>query len=212
MANRTGVVPGSRFESGQAQRTLSLREMRAAVRQHARANGVTSASDFRLKYGLASGVTQTGRNGLATGRMPRTRGDWERIYSATIGVPNSERGLKTRPGVINGINIHTQFRPWAVFGLNPKTATAADVNQAFKRLAIQNHPDQGGRRRDYEKIRSMRNSVLAMMPKPSGGSTTGRKRKTKAASAPQPSGPRLLPAAGGTGGGKGAKPRARRRR
>lgn len=209
MANRTGVVPGSRFESGQAQRTLSLREMRTAVRQHARKAGINTASDFKLMYGLASGVTAKGANGAAVGRMPKTRSDWERIYKNTIGVPQSDRGLRQRPGVIRGIDIHSNFRPGYVFGLKPG-ASAADVNRAFKQLARTNHPDAGGRAKDFQRLKQMRDSLLATR---GGGAASSkpRKSKSKAASTPQPSGPRLLPAAGGTSG-KATKPRARRRR
>ena len=210
MASRTGVVPGSRYESGQAQRTLSLREMRTAVRQKAREAGVKTATEFKLMYGLGSGVTAKGASGGAVGRMPKTRSDWERVYKSTIGVPQSERGMKARPGVIRGINIHTNFRPAFVFGLKPGYK-AADVNTAFKQLARTNHPDVGGRRKDFERLKLMRDSLIAMMPKPKPARAS---RSRKATNAPMASGPRLLPAAGGTGKGasKTSKPRRSRKK
>jgi hypothetical protein len=118
--------------------------------------------------------------------------------------------------VINGIDIQKQFRPWQVFGLNPKSATRDDVNRAFRRLALQNHPDQGGRRKDLERLQKMRDSVLAMMPKPKPpkGSkparpTRARKGKTEAAPA-APQGPRLLPPAREQA--PATKPKRRRKR
>ena len=211
MANRTGVVPGSRYDNGQAQRTLSLREMRTAVRQRARQAGVKNASEFRLMYGLGSGLTTKGANGAAVGRMPKTRSDWEKVYKNTIGVPQSDRGLKQRAGVIRGIDIHTNFRPSYVFGLKAG-ASAADVNSAFKQLARQNHPDAGGRAKDFQRLKLMRDSLLATR---GGGAAASKPRKSKGkGSTPMASGPRLLPVGGGTGKGasKTSKPRRSRKK
>jgi len=185
MAERRGTVAGRNFQDGQARQTLSLREMRAAVRKELRRGGIETRKQFEAVYG----------------KPPTTRSGWERLYRENVAVPQSDRGRKGRPGVINGIDIQKQFRPWQVFGLNPKTATRDDVNRAFRRLALQNHPDVGGRRKDMERLQKMRDSVLAQMPKPKppkgskpakGG---GRKGKGSKAAPAAPQGPKLLPPA-----------------
>ncbi len=200
MANRTGVVPGRLRTDGQDTRTLSLAEMRKAVRQTLRKGGIETRKQFEKAYG----------------KPPTTRGGWERLYRENVALPQSERNRKARPGVINGVDIQKQFRPWQVFNLSPKTATRDDVNRAFRRLAKQNHPDVGGRRKDMERLQKMRDSVLAMMPKPkppkgSGPARPSRARKGKTEAAPAaPQGPRLLPPAREQG--PAARPKRRRKR
>lgn len=152
MANRTGVVPGRLRTDGQDTRTLSLAEMRKAVRQTLRKGGIETRKQFEEAYG----------------KPPTTRGGWERLYRENVALPQSERNRKARPGVINGVDIHRNYRPWQVFGLNPKTATRADVESAYRRVAKQVHPDAGGRRRDFERVKKLRDSVLAQMPAPKG--------------------------------------------
>jgi hypothetical protein len=143
--------------------------------------------------------TGDGVGSLQKGRMPRTRGEWEKAYRATVRVPMSDRNRRARPGVINGIDIHKNFRPWAVFGLNQKTATRDDVNQVARRLLRQVHPDVGGRAKDLQRVLKMRDSMLAFMPKAGKpgqrSASTGSSRGKKAASAPAASGPKLLPPA-----------------
>lgn len=165
MANRSGVAPGKRFTHGQDVRTESLRELRSAVRQNLRGMGVSSRKEF-LMQALAAGISKPNAKGIAEGRMPKTRGDWEKMHKALIGMPQSSRNNKARPGIVNGVDIHRDFRPWAVFGLNPKTASREDVNRAYRRVSMQVHPDAGGRRRDFERVKKMRDSVLALMPQP----------------------------------------------
>lgn len=181
MANRTGVVSGRLRTDGQDTRTLSLAEMRRAVRQALRSGGIKTRAQFEKAYG----------------KPPTTRSGWERLYKENVSTPQSERNRRGRPGVINGIDIQKNFRPWAVFGLNPKTATRADVQAAFRQLAKQNHPDVGGRRKDFERLQKMRDSMLAFMPdpnaKPKRSRSGGKRGKTQAPAATQ--GPRLLPAA-----------------
>lgn len=88
------------------------------------------------------------------------RESWAKLHRQFIGVPKSERNLPDGPTVINGIDVLKNFRPWHVFGLDPKKATADDVNKAFRRLVKQHHPDVGGDRRTFERLQSMRDSVL----------------------------------------------------
>jgi hypothetical protein len=202
MASRTGVVPGRLRTDGQDTRTLSLAEMRKAVRQTLRKGGIETRKEFTAFYG----------------KPPTTRSGWEKLYRENVAVPLSEQNRKARPGVINGIDIQKQFRPWQVFKLDPKTATRADVESAFRRVAKQVHPDVGGRRKDFERVKKMRDSVLAFMPekkpaKPAKPARGGRKGSKKAApAAPSaPRGPLLLPPARDATPAKPArKPRRRK--
>jgi hypothetical protein len=188
MAARTGVIPGSRFESGQSVKTMSLKEMRSAVIKAVKGSGKFGMATIANEAGTGTGMAE-----IRSGRMPRTRGEWEKAYRALVQVPMSERGRKERPGVVNGIDIHKNFRPWAVFKLNPKTATKQDVEAAFRSVAKKVHPDVGGRRKDFERIKKMRDSAIALMksaPTKAGAKKSKPSKKTTAKS----SGPKLLPA------------------
>ena len=52
----------------------------------------------------------------------KTKDDWMHLYRRWIGVPESERNQDGHV-CINGINVLENFRPWHVFGLDPKVAT-----------------------------------------------------------------------------------------
>ena len=88
--------------------------------------------------------------------------EWRQVYRAFVGVPKDERNLKEGGSVINGINILKNFRPWHVFQLDPKTAKKADIDKAFRKLAMKHHPDAGGDRKVFEKLVAMKNSLKAM--------------------------------------------------
>jgi hypothetical protein len=90
----------------------------------------------------------------------RKKEAWLVMYREWVGVPENEHP-EAGPTCINGIDILKNFRPWHVFELNPKTATANDINTAFRRLAKQHHPDVGGDRRVFERLQKMRDSLLA---------------------------------------------------
>lgn len=90
----------------------------------------------------------------------RTTQGWLVLYREWVGVPQNERN-EGGPSCINGIDVLKNFRPWHVFNLDPKTATSADINSAFRRLAKEHHPDQGGNREVFERLQKMRDSLLA---------------------------------------------------
>lgn len=92
----------------------------------------------------------------------KTKDDWMRLYRRWVAVPESERG-QAGPTCINGIDVLENFRPWHVFGLDPKTATPEDVKASFRDLVKIHHPDVGGDVRVFEKLQKMRDSVLALM-------------------------------------------------
>jgi hypothetical protein len=187
MASRTGVVPGSKFESGQSVKTMSLKDMRSAVIKSVKGSGKSGMAMIASEAGTGTGVSS-----IKSGRMPKTRGEWEKAYRALVSMPMSERGRKERPGIVNGVDIHKSFKPWAVFKLDPKTATKQDVDAAFRNVAKKVHPDVGGRRKDFERVKKMRDSVMALM-KTTPAKTKAKKSKSTKKTTTKPSGPRLLP-------------------
>ena len=92
----------------------------------------------------------------------KTKDDWLKLYRRWVGVPESERGLEG-PTCINGVDVLENFRPWHVFGLDPKNATVEDVKESFRDLVKIHHPDVGGDPRVFERLQKMRDSVLALM-------------------------------------------------
>lgn len=109
----------------------------------------------------------------------KSKEDWLKVYRSFVGVPANERNLEDGPTVINGIDVLKNFRPWHVFGLDPKTATNDDIRAAFRKTIMKHHPDRGGDPRVAERLKAMRDSLLALRPdkpKPKGkGKGKGRK-------------------------------------
>jgi hypothetical protein len=91
----------------------------------------------------------------------RQKESWETLYREFVGILPEEEGEE---GVdcINGINIFKYFRPWLVFGLNPKTATEKDIKSAYRELSKKYHPDnlQTGEARIFDRINTMYQSIL----------------------------------------------------
>lgn len=92
----------------------------------------------------------------------KTKADWLKLYREWVGVPRSERNKSGRT-CINGIDVLENFRPWHVFSLDPKSATAEDIKAAFRRLAKEHHPDAGGDPCVMERLQKMRDSLLAWL-------------------------------------------------
>jgi hypothetical protein len=90
----------------------------------------------------------------------KTKADWQKLYREWVGVPQAERN-RSGATCINGIDVLENFRPWHVFGLEPTTASADDIKEAFRRLAKEYHPDVGGDPRVMERLQKMRDSLLA---------------------------------------------------
>jgi hypothetical protein len=94
----------------------------------------------------------------------KDRETWARLHRQFIGVPKSEQNQPDGPTVIRGLDVLKQFRPWYIFDLDPKTATTTDVKRAFIRLAKTHHPDHGGNPEVFQRLKVMRDSMLALMP------------------------------------------------
>ena len=85
---------------------------------------------------------------------------WQQIYREWVELPESERDA-IGEDCINGIDIFRNFRPWEVFQLDPSQATADDIKGAFRQLSLQHHPDQGGDGKVFNRLKLMRDSLLA---------------------------------------------------
>ena len=129
---------------------------------------MAAAKKAVLKKFECSTVTELRKNKTFTMSMTgeeislKSKDDWMKLYRRWVSVPDSERE-NSGPTCINGIDVLENFRPWHVFGLDPKTASAEDVKASFRELVKTHHPDVGGDERVFTKLQKMRDSVLALM-------------------------------------------------
>jgi hypothetical protein len=155
-AAKGGQRPASAANGSGGANAPTTQEMRSAV---FKVFGVKSTAallanpDFRDSTAGDPARTFKGKN---------ANEEWRQVYRAFVGVPKDERNLKDGGSVINGIDILKNFRPWHVFQLDPKTAKKADIDRAFRKLAMKHHPDAGGDRKVFEKLVAMKNSLKAM--------------------------------------------------
>lgn len=133
-------------------RPLSLKELKQALYQKFE---VTNTAELR-KDGCFQGLT----HGLGKFDF-RFKATWKTLYRELVGILPDEYNQQGY-GCINGINIFNYFRPWQVFELNSKTATAVEIRHAYHRLAKIYHPDipQTGDRAIFEEIEVMYRSLL----------------------------------------------------
>jgi hypothetical protein len=152
-----GGSGGSTGSEKPAAKPMTIREMRSAVFKSFAVNSTAALltdKDFQQSVVGDKPRTLKGKN---------AEEEWRQLYRRFVSVPRDERGLKDGGSVINGVDILKNFRPWVAFGLDPKKATKADVDAAFRKLAMKHHPDAGGDRKVFEKLVSMKNSVKALM-------------------------------------------------
>lgn len=88
------------------------------------------------------------------------KSSWIKVYRKFVGLPIHEKNAVGEMS-INGVDILRNFLPWKVLNLNPVTATAGDIKTAFNSLAKQHHPDHGGNPEVFERLKVMRDSLLA---------------------------------------------------
>ena len=100
-----------------------------------------------------------------TGLSAAKRLTWEHYFREWVELPGEEKNLTSGYGVINGIDIFKNFRPWEVFNVDKNTGTKQDIQSAFKKLSFKYHPDtgyNGGDRNIFEKLKEMRDSLLVI--------------------------------------------------
>ena len=143
-------------------------EFKEGARPKVRAITMTTAKKAVLEKFACKSVTELRKNKTFVMSMTgeeislKTKDDWVKLYRRWVAVPEDERN-KSGPTCINGIDVLENFRPWHVFGLDPKNATTEDVKASFRDLVKIHHPDAGGDPRVFERLQKMRDSVLALM-------------------------------------------------
>ncbi|HAN75332.1 MAG TPA: molecular chaperone DnaJ [Planktothrix sp. UBA8407] len=107
-----------------------------------------------------SGLFRMSTDGMDTLDF-RLASTWKMLYRKFVGVLPNEKNQEGY-GCINGINIFNYFKPWRVFGLNPKIATKEDIKKAYYNLAKIYHPDNPttGDRKIFEQIDIMYQSII----------------------------------------------------
>lgn len=115
----------------------------------------------------------------------------ETMYRKYVDILPKERN-STGPTSINGIDVTKYFRPYQVFGLDPKTATKEDKKRAYRKLAQKYHPDnqETGDRDMFEQIENMYKSITVEIAKSPKSKGKGKGKKNQS-----PTGPLLLPPA-----------------
>ncbi|MEN9252543.1 MAG: DnaJ domain-containing protein [Thermostichales cyanobacterium BF4_bins_65] len=113
---------------------LTITELKKAIYKHF---SVTSTAELRK-----SGAFKMATDGMEPINLS-TKDGWEKLYRKFIGILPGEENQQGY-GCINGINIFNYFRPWEVFGLDPKVATPQDIKDAYRRLSKIYHPDVQG--------------------------------------------------------------------
>lgn len=147
------VVQSSQKKPSQSSNPLNVNDLKQAIYQR-----------FNVKN--TSELSRTGAFRMATEGMDkldfRARSSWEVLYRKFVGVLPEEKDQQGY-GCINGINVFQYFKPWQVFGLNPKTANKEDIRTAYYNLAKVYHPDnlETGDRAIFEKIEVMYKSIIA---------------------------------------------------
>lgn len=147
------VIQSSEQKSRQTDETLKIIKLKQAV--YSRFN-VTDT--YELKKSGAFKMATDGM-GKLNFRLKRT---WELLYRKFIGILPHEKE-KEGYACINGIDVFQYFKPWQVFGLDPKTATKADVKASYYQLSKLYHPDnlETGDRKVFEQLDAMYKSIIA---------------------------------------------------
>lgn len=119
----------------------------------------------RFKVSNTSELRKSGAFKMATDGMDkldfRLKETWETLYRKFIDILPNEKNEEGY-GCINGINVLKYFKPWQVFGLDPKTATKDDVKVSYYQLSKIYHPDNSetGDRDIFEQIEAMYKSII----------------------------------------------------
>lgn len=147
------VLESSKQTPPRSVKPLKINDLKQAVYKRF---GVTSTPELKK-----SGAFKMATDGMEKLDF-RLKKTWEMLYRKFVGIlPNEEN--QEGYGCVNGVNIFKYFKPWQVFGLNPKTATKNDIKSAYYQLSKIYHPDnrETGDREVFEQIEAMYESIIA---------------------------------------------------
>ncbi len=132
---------------------LGLAELKIAIYQH-----FAVKSTVALRKSQSFGMALDGMDALNFALKPT----WEKLYRQFIGILPHETN-EQGDTCINGVDIFKYFRPWQIFGLNGKTASAADIKAAYHNLSRIYHPDVPGTGNAaiFDRINNMYKSISA---------------------------------------------------
>jgi hypothetical protein len=130
---------------------LTLKQIKAAVYGYF---NVTNTKELKASGRYALATNDLGKLDL------RKRSIWEMFYREYVNILPEERNQQGKD-CINGVHIYNYFRPWDVFGLDPKVATNADIKKAYYGLAKVYHPDnqETGNAKTFDRIHVMYESI-----------------------------------------------------
>ena len=136
-----------------AKKSLSLTQLKKAVYKYFKVNNTTE-----LKQSSSFKMATDGLENLNL----RLKSDWEKLYREFVGILPKEENQQGY-GCINGINIFDYFKPWQVFGLDPKKATQNDIKKAYRQFSKRYHPDvpDTGDAKVFDRINTMYKSITA---------------------------------------------------
>jgi hypothetical protein len=130
---------------------LSLAQLKEAVY-----NYFDVSTTAQLKRSNSFKMATDGINDLNLSRKEA----WETLYRQFVGVLPHETNQKGY-GCINGIDIFKYFRPWQVFGLDPKVATQDEIKKSYRELSKIYHPDatKTGDAKIFDRLNTMYKSI-----------------------------------------------------
>jgi hypothetical protein len=154
-AKRTARAPGGNPGDVSSKKTkpLTTKQIKTGIYDY-----------FKVKN--ATELQRSGQFKMAISGMDnldlKSRSGWESLHRKFIGVLPEEKGAKDY-GSINGVNVFKYFKPWEVFGLDPKTASQKDIKDAYKKLSKVYHPDIAGTgdKKIFNEINTMYRSIAA---------------------------------------------------
>ncbi len=132
-------------------KTLTLSELKKAVYQYFE---VKNTTELKKSDAFKMAVSVWDKLNLSK------RESWEMIYRQFIGILPEEEG-EIGKDCINGIHLFKYFRPYQVFGLEPKEASTQDIKKAYYRLSKIYHPDnqETGDSRIFDRLTIMYKSI-----------------------------------------------------
>ena len=142
---------GTKTQQSKKVKPLHLSELKKAVYQYFEVKSTTElkkSDAFKMAISLWDNLNLSKRE------------SWELIYRKYIDILPEEEG-ETGNFCINGIHIFKYFRPYQVFGLEPKEATTQDIKKAYYQLSKIYHPDnqETGDARIFDRLTIMYKSI-----------------------------------------------------